>query len=218
MQKWDIKSCGAGALSAVLQHHGDPISMDGVGREAAEDARRSDVDRPRARGARARLRREPRHRRRRTRRRGGARGPAGDPHAAGDPGAGQGLRLLPLHRHRRPRPGEESLPHAVRRREVALGAPRADRAGVEADEVRDGRDPPRAIRTRRRCAPRCSWRRKASTRSPRRRYREILAAATRNRSSPGRTSATPKCASDAAARPRRRSARRWRSSPMPRIR
>ncbi|HEY0160161.1 MAG TPA: tetratricopeptide repeat protein [Thermoanaerobaculia bacterium] len=28
MQKWDIKSCGAGALSAVLQHHGDPTSMD----------------------------------------------------------------------------------------------------------------------------------------------------------------------------------------------
>lgn len=27
MQKWDIKSCGAGALSAVLQHHGDPVSM-----------------------------------------------------------------------------------------------------------------------------------------------------------------------------------------------
>jgi hypothetical protein len=27
MQKWDIKSCGAGALSAVLQHHGDPILM-----------------------------------------------------------------------------------------------------------------------------------------------------------------------------------------------
>lgn len=27
MQKWDIKSCGAGALSAVLQHHGDPIPM-----------------------------------------------------------------------------------------------------------------------------------------------------------------------------------------------
>jgi hypothetical protein len=28
MQKWDIKSCGAGALSAVLQHHGDPTTMD----------------------------------------------------------------------------------------------------------------------------------------------------------------------------------------------
>jgi tetratricopeptide (TPR) repeat protein len=28
MQKWDIKSCGAGALSSVLQHHGDPITMD----------------------------------------------------------------------------------------------------------------------------------------------------------------------------------------------
>ncbi|HEX6100013.1 MAG TPA: tetratricopeptide repeat protein [Thermoanaerobaculia bacterium] len=27
MQKWDIKSCGAGALSAVLQHYGDPIPM-----------------------------------------------------------------------------------------------------------------------------------------------------------------------------------------------
>jgi tetratricopeptide (TPR) repeat protein len=27
MQKWDIKSCGAGALSAVLQHYGDPVSM-----------------------------------------------------------------------------------------------------------------------------------------------------------------------------------------------
>lgn len=27
MQKWDIKSCGAGALSSVLQHYGDPISM-----------------------------------------------------------------------------------------------------------------------------------------------------------------------------------------------
>jgi hypothetical protein len=27
-QKWDIKSCGAGALSAVLQHYGDPVSMD----------------------------------------------------------------------------------------------------------------------------------------------------------------------------------------------
>lgn len=26
-QKWDIKSCGAGALSSVLQHYGDPISM-----------------------------------------------------------------------------------------------------------------------------------------------------------------------------------------------
>lgn len=26
-QKWDIKSCGAGALSSVLRHHGDPISM-----------------------------------------------------------------------------------------------------------------------------------------------------------------------------------------------
>ena len=28
MQKWDIKSCGAGSLSAVLQHHGDPTTMD----------------------------------------------------------------------------------------------------------------------------------------------------------------------------------------------
>lgn len=28
MQKWDIKSCGAGALSAVLQHHGHPTTMD----------------------------------------------------------------------------------------------------------------------------------------------------------------------------------------------
>ena len=28
LQKWDIKSCGAGALSAVLQHWGDPTSMD----------------------------------------------------------------------------------------------------------------------------------------------------------------------------------------------
>lgn len=28
MQKWDIKSCGAGALSSVLQHYGDPTSMD----------------------------------------------------------------------------------------------------------------------------------------------------------------------------------------------
>ena len=28
MQKWDITSCGAGSLSAVLQHHGDPTSMD----------------------------------------------------------------------------------------------------------------------------------------------------------------------------------------------
>ena len=28
MQQWDIKSCGAGALSAVLQHHGDPVSME----------------------------------------------------------------------------------------------------------------------------------------------------------------------------------------------
>jgi tetratricopeptide (TPR) repeat protein len=28
MQKWDIESCGAGALSAVLQHHGDPTTMD----------------------------------------------------------------------------------------------------------------------------------------------------------------------------------------------
>jgi hypothetical protein len=27
MQKWDIKSCGAGVLSAVLQHHGDSTSM-----------------------------------------------------------------------------------------------------------------------------------------------------------------------------------------------
>ena len=28
MQTWDIKSCGAGVLSAVLQHHGDPTTMD----------------------------------------------------------------------------------------------------------------------------------------------------------------------------------------------
>jgi hypothetical protein len=28
MQKWDIESCGAGSLSAVLQHHGDPTTMD----------------------------------------------------------------------------------------------------------------------------------------------------------------------------------------------
>ncbi|MFP5245633.1 MAG: tetratricopeptide repeat protein [Thermoanaerobaculia bacterium] len=28
LQKWDIKSCGAGSLSAVLQHYGDPTSMD----------------------------------------------------------------------------------------------------------------------------------------------------------------------------------------------
>jgi len=28
MQHWDIKSCGAGALSAVLQHHGDATTMD----------------------------------------------------------------------------------------------------------------------------------------------------------------------------------------------
>jgi hypothetical protein len=28
MQKWDIQSCGAGSLSAVLQHHGDPTTMD----------------------------------------------------------------------------------------------------------------------------------------------------------------------------------------------
>jgi Flp pilus assembly protein TadD len=28
MQKWDIKSCGAGSLSAVLQHHGDAMTMD----------------------------------------------------------------------------------------------------------------------------------------------------------------------------------------------
>ena len=27
MQKWDIKSCGAGALSSVLQHYGDPTTM-----------------------------------------------------------------------------------------------------------------------------------------------------------------------------------------------
>ena len=27
MQKWDIKSCGAGALSTVLQHYGDPTTM-----------------------------------------------------------------------------------------------------------------------------------------------------------------------------------------------
>jgi hypothetical protein len=28
MQKWDIKSCGAGSLSAVLRHHGDTRSME----------------------------------------------------------------------------------------------------------------------------------------------------------------------------------------------
>ncbi|HVR41065.1 MAG TPA: tetratricopeptide repeat protein [Thermoanaerobaculia bacterium] len=28
MQKWDIKSCGAGSLSAVLQHYGDPTTME----------------------------------------------------------------------------------------------------------------------------------------------------------------------------------------------
>jgi Flp pilus assembly protein TadD len=28
MQKWDIKSCGAGALSTVLQHYGDATTMD----------------------------------------------------------------------------------------------------------------------------------------------------------------------------------------------
>jgi hypothetical protein len=28
MQKWDIMTCGAGSLSAVLQHHGDPKTMD----------------------------------------------------------------------------------------------------------------------------------------------------------------------------------------------
>jgi len=28
MQKWDITSCGAGALSAVLQHYGDPTTLD----------------------------------------------------------------------------------------------------------------------------------------------------------------------------------------------
>lgn len=28
LQKWDILSCGAGALSSVLQHHGDPTTMD----------------------------------------------------------------------------------------------------------------------------------------------------------------------------------------------
>jgi hypothetical protein len=28
MQKWDIKSCGAGSLSSVLQHHGDTTTMD----------------------------------------------------------------------------------------------------------------------------------------------------------------------------------------------
>ncbi|HEY0141574.1 MAG TPA: tetratricopeptide repeat protein [Thermoanaerobaculia bacterium] len=28
MQKWDIKSCGAGALSAVLRHHGDTRTME----------------------------------------------------------------------------------------------------------------------------------------------------------------------------------------------
>jgi TolA-binding protein/predicted double-glycine peptidase len=28
MQKWDIKSCGAGSLAAVLQSHGEPTTMD----------------------------------------------------------------------------------------------------------------------------------------------------------------------------------------------
>lgn len=28
VQKWDIKSCGAGALSSVLRHHGDALSME----------------------------------------------------------------------------------------------------------------------------------------------------------------------------------------------
>jgi len=28
LQKWDIESCGAGSLSTVLQHYGDPTSMD----------------------------------------------------------------------------------------------------------------------------------------------------------------------------------------------
>ncbi|MFL6244931.1 MAG: tetratricopeptide repeat protein [Thermoanaerobaculia bacterium] len=28
MQKWDIMTCGAGSLSAVLQHHGDPKTME----------------------------------------------------------------------------------------------------------------------------------------------------------------------------------------------
>lgn len=28
MQKWDILTCGAGSLAAVLQHHGDPTTMD----------------------------------------------------------------------------------------------------------------------------------------------------------------------------------------------
>src|SRR5687768_2920517 len=28
MQQWDIKSCGAGALSAVLRHHGDATTME----------------------------------------------------------------------------------------------------------------------------------------------------------------------------------------------
>ncbi|MFZ2494015.1 MAG: tetratricopeptide repeat protein, partial [Thermoanaerobaculia bacterium] len=28
VQKWDILTCGAGALSSVLQHHGDPTTMD----------------------------------------------------------------------------------------------------------------------------------------------------------------------------------------------
>jgi predicted double-glycine peptidase len=28
MQKWDIKSCGAGSLTAVLQHHGDTTTME----------------------------------------------------------------------------------------------------------------------------------------------------------------------------------------------
>jgi Flp pilus assembly protein TadD len=28
MQKWDIMTCGAGSLAAVLQHHGEPTTMD----------------------------------------------------------------------------------------------------------------------------------------------------------------------------------------------
>src|SRR4026209_394257 len=27
VQKWDIESCGAGSLSTVLQHYGDPTTM-----------------------------------------------------------------------------------------------------------------------------------------------------------------------------------------------
>src|SRR5450759_1840910 len=28
LQKWDIESCGAGSLSTVLQHYGDPTTID----------------------------------------------------------------------------------------------------------------------------------------------------------------------------------------------